>query len=234
MTMLRYDADKVDEIMLAVLYLTLDQEGRAWKGMDFNVSDRLYQKGWIEDPISENKSIELTRRGREASAALFERYFAVVEIQQNEEVSEVSTILEIPVIEFEYFYGDDEDDGSIFLDCLTGQLVSRPQIAHMREDETIYRAKNGLPAWHFGIGSRFLLIPYKNLQYALDGARKWTKRLPDSARKTALMEWLKTSMDSSEPSFEHPDFLERWDQFLSSKFQKRVQEWIKVNSQAGG
>ena len=44
--MIEYDNDKVDDMMLALLYLTTFEGGlnlRAWKGMDWEVSDRLHE-----------------------------------------------------------------------------------------------------------------------------------------------------------------------------------------------
>lgn len=70
-----YDEDKVDEAALALLYLTLGSDGRAWKGMDWGISDRLHAKGWIENPKNKNSSFELTQAGREACIALFKRHF---------------------------------------------------------------------------------------------------------------------------------------------------------------
>ncbi len=40
-----YNQDKVDEMVLALLFLTLHEGGRAWKGRDREVLGRLYQKG---------------------------------------------------------------------------------------------------------------------------------------------------------------------------------------------
>ena len=45
---MEYDKDKVDDMMLALLYLPTFQDGpilRAWKGMDWDISDRLHEKG---------------------------------------------------------------------------------------------------------------------------------------------------------------------------------------------
>jgi len=73
-----YDKDKVDEIVLALLYLTLFEERsglRAWKGHDWDVLDRLYQKGYISDPKSKAKSVAVTEEGAKRSRKLFESYF---------------------------------------------------------------------------------------------------------------------------------------------------------------
>lgn len=37
--------DKIDETVLATLLLTLHDDNRAWKGHDFEVMDRLYERG---------------------------------------------------------------------------------------------------------------------------------------------------------------------------------------------
>jgi hypothetical protein len=70
-----YDEDKVDEVALALLYLSLDGANRAWKGIAYEISDRLYKKGWIETPNNQNKSLVLTPKGRELCVSLFKQYF---------------------------------------------------------------------------------------------------------------------------------------------------------------
>jgi hypothetical protein len=40
------DTDKVDEAVLALLYLTLHDGARAWKGFDWDTLNRLHAKGW--------------------------------------------------------------------------------------------------------------------------------------------------------------------------------------------
>jgi hypothetical protein len=52
----------VDDAVLALLQLTLHDDARAWKGFDFEVMDRLFQKGFILDPVNKNKSVVLTAR----------------------------------------------------------------------------------------------------------------------------------------------------------------------------
>jgi hypothetical protein len=55
--------------------LTLHDGGRAWKGFDFEVMDRLFQKGYIFDPRGKAKSVGLTREGLARSERLFEELF---------------------------------------------------------------------------------------------------------------------------------------------------------------
>lgn len=72
---MQYDLDKIDDTVLALLYLTLHDGNRAWKGFDWDVMDRLYQKGWIENPRNKNKSVVLTETGIARMKDLFERFF---------------------------------------------------------------------------------------------------------------------------------------------------------------
>ena len=69
------DEDKIDATVLALLYLTLHDERRAWKGMDFEVMNRLHEKGFIDDPINKTKSVWLTDEGLKASQELFNKMF---------------------------------------------------------------------------------------------------------------------------------------------------------------
>lgn len=72
---MNYDENKVDDIVLALMYLTLHDEARAWKGFEFATLDRLYEKGFIRDPKNKTKSVVLTEGGLAKSKALFEQYF---------------------------------------------------------------------------------------------------------------------------------------------------------------
>lgn len=69
------DEEKIDDAVLALLYLTLHDERRAWKGIDFEVMNRLHNKGLIDDPINKTKSVWLTDEGLVKSKALFEKLF---------------------------------------------------------------------------------------------------------------------------------------------------------------
>lgn len=76
---MEYDKDKVDEIVLALLYLTtFDEEpygARAWRGHDWDALDRLHAKGYISDPKSKAKSVVMTEQGVKQSRKLFEKHF---------------------------------------------------------------------------------------------------------------------------------------------------------------
>jgi hypothetical protein len=75
---MEYDTNKIDDMVLALLCLTLhDDYGatRAWKSHDWDVLDRLYQKGWILDPKHKAKSVVLTDQGLVRAEHLFETFF---------------------------------------------------------------------------------------------------------------------------------------------------------------
>lgn len=75
---MKYDQDKVDEMLLALLYLnsTRTQYGtRAWKGLNLEVLERLFKKGYIGDPKAKTLSLDLTEAGARLSKDLFLKFF---------------------------------------------------------------------------------------------------------------------------------------------------------------
>ena len=74
------DGDKLEQTVLALLYLNSFQKGtgrRAWKGFPWTVMDALHDKGYISNPATKNKSVWLSEEGAKLSEELFERLFAV-------------------------------------------------------------------------------------------------------------------------------------------------------------
>jgi hypothetical protein len=77
---MEYDLEKVDQMVLALLFLTSssDQFGtRAWKGLDVKVLDRLFNKGYISDPQSKSPTLLLSEEGARLSKDLFLKHFGV-------------------------------------------------------------------------------------------------------------------------------------------------------------
>ncbi len=72
---MKIDTEKIDDTVLALLWLTLHQERRAWKGFDFDAMDRLHEKGLIADPKNKAKSVVLTDEGLRRSEELFRELF---------------------------------------------------------------------------------------------------------------------------------------------------------------
>jgi hypothetical protein len=71
----RVKTDKIDDAALALLYLTLHDDYRAWKGFDWDVLGRLHDKGMIDNPVGKVKSVAFTQEGLERAKALFEAMF---------------------------------------------------------------------------------------------------------------------------------------------------------------
>lgn len=69
------DADKIDEAVLALLYLTLHDGCRAWKSFDWEATNRLHEKGFLENPANKTKSFVLTDKGLRESERLFKKAF---------------------------------------------------------------------------------------------------------------------------------------------------------------
>jgi hypothetical protein len=76
---MEYDKDRVDDMVLALLYLTSshDKYGtRAWKGLDWEAMARLYKKGYIGDPKGKAPSVVLTEAGAKLSKLFFKHFGA--------------------------------------------------------------------------------------------------------------------------------------------------------------
>lgn len=70
------DTDKIDEAVLAQLWLTLHDGNRAWKGFDWDAMDRLHRNGMIANPVGKAKSVVFTEAGRQRAEELFSKHFA--------------------------------------------------------------------------------------------------------------------------------------------------------------
>ncbi|EDV2894403.1 hypothetical protein CSM99_004905 [Salmonella enterica subsp. diarizonae] len=76
MNTMNINTEAIDDAVLALLWLTLHDYDRAWKGFDWDVLNRLYERGFIGNPVSKAKSVVLTEEGLRQSRLLFQRYFA--------------------------------------------------------------------------------------------------------------------------------------------------------------
>lgn len=70
-----HDTDKIDKAVLALLQLGLHDENRTWKTFDWEVMNRLYEKGLISNPVGKAKSVQLTERGMVESERIFTHLF---------------------------------------------------------------------------------------------------------------------------------------------------------------
>ncbi len=74
------DTDRIDEAVLALLYLGLHgDDHRTWKGFDWESLNRLYEKGYIANPINRSKSMQFSEEGLKESERLFHALFGVSE-----------------------------------------------------------------------------------------------------------------------------------------------------------
>ena len=73
------DTNKIDEAALALLFLTIHGRPgdiRAWKGIDWEVMNRLHEKGYIHDPKGKAKSVVITDEGEKKSEELYNKLFS--------------------------------------------------------------------------------------------------------------------------------------------------------------
>lgn len=70
------DTGRIDEAVLALLYLGLHEHNRAWKSFDWDAMDRLHEKGLISNPASKAKSVVFTEAGLKRAEALVEQMFS--------------------------------------------------------------------------------------------------------------------------------------------------------------
>lgn len=69
------DQDRIDDAVLALLFLSLGRDGRAWKSFDWDAMNRLHEKGYIRNPVNKAKSVLLTNEGIARSEDLFRKMF---------------------------------------------------------------------------------------------------------------------------------------------------------------
>ncbi|EAO0951636.1 hypothetical protein FZH48_25805 [Salmonella enterica] len=69
------NTEVIDDVVLALLWLTLHDDYRAWKSFAPDVLNRFYGRGFIGYPVNKAKSVVLTEKGLLQSEQLFRRYF---------------------------------------------------------------------------------------------------------------------------------------------------------------
>jgi Domain of unknown function (DUF6429) len=74
---MEFDRDKIDEAVLALLYLGRYDDIRTWKTFDWQAMDRLHAKGIISDPVGKAKSVMFSEEGLRQSERLFNQLFGV-------------------------------------------------------------------------------------------------------------------------------------------------------------
>jgi len=69
------DTDKIDQAVLALLYLNLHDGARVWKSFDWEAMNRLCEAGYISNPVGKAKSVVLTESGLREAKRLFREWF---------------------------------------------------------------------------------------------------------------------------------------------------------------
>ena len=69
------DKDRIDEAVLALLFLGRHDGDRTWKSFDWASMERLHAKGLISNPIGKTKSVLFTDEGLRLSEVLFRKFF---------------------------------------------------------------------------------------------------------------------------------------------------------------
>jgi hypothetical protein len=69
------DNDRIDETVLALLFLGRHDGYRTWKSFDWAAMERLHAKGFISSPVGKAKSVVLSEQGLRQSEALFHKLF---------------------------------------------------------------------------------------------------------------------------------------------------------------
>ena len=65
--------DRIDDAVLALLFLGRHDAVRTWKSVDWAAIERLHEKGFISDPVGKAKSVVFTDEGLRQSEALFRK-----------------------------------------------------------------------------------------------------------------------------------------------------------------
>ncbi len=67
---------KIDDAVLAQLFLGLHDGARPWKGFDWEAMNRLHELGYITDPRGNAKSVVFTEEGFERAKRLLQELFS--------------------------------------------------------------------------------------------------------------------------------------------------------------
>jgi Domain of unknown function (DUF6429) len=74
-TMKEIDPDRIDEAVLALLFLGRHDGVRTWKSFDWAAMERLHAKGFISNPVGKVKSVVFSEEGLLQAKTLFDKLF---------------------------------------------------------------------------------------------------------------------------------------------------------------
>jgi hypothetical protein len=219
---MNYDHDKVDEVALALLFLTLGEpmgdNHRAWKGMAWEVSNRLYEKGWIEDPRNKNESLVLTQSGREACIRLFKEHFWKPANTQDSlfplpiDMKQLVWLYQLPESELTFWVR--------YLDSATGEIMAQEY------DEETHAPR---PASDFSADPRYLPIPVQSDAAYLEDVREYAAALREGDLKSALFSVLEHPASATEAVRQIRSLLhnhEKWEKWYGKRTRQRLLDWL--------
>ena len=67
---MKLNTGRIDEAVLALLFLGLHDGAKVWKSFDWDAMARLHEKGYISDLVGRAKSVILTEEGLRESERL--------------------------------------------------------------------------------------------------------------------------------------------------------------------
>ncbi len=73
---MKLDTKRIDDAVLALLYLGRHAGHRTWKGHDWGALDRLYERNLITDPATKARSVVFTDEGLQEAERLCRELFA--------------------------------------------------------------------------------------------------------------------------------------------------------------
>ncbi|SIQ33338.1 hypothetical protein SAMN05878276_4022 [Aquipseudomonas alcaligenes] len=76
---MKYDDQKISEVVLALLGVFEFENGMVWKRIDFGVMNDLFDKGYITNPRSRSESVYLTDEGLQLAKELAKKHFSTQE-----------------------------------------------------------------------------------------------------------------------------------------------------------
>ncbi len=69
------DQDRIDEAVLALLWHNFETDGVAWKGVNWQAMERLYERGLISNPVGKTESVQFSDDGLAEGQRLFQMLF---------------------------------------------------------------------------------------------------------------------------------------------------------------
>ena len=148
------DEGKIDQAVLALLYLGLHDGALAWKGFDWEAMNRLYEKGFIADPRGKAKSVVFTEAGLDEAKRLLEQSYS------SESTQRLWIMVAGP-------YRSGSSEPAVWAESSKTQFVSKGDLP--KRSCADYRSEHG-PAGHRDSWARILRKDHDAFVAALDRA----------------------------------------------------------------